>query len=539
MKQEKKRKLNNWIMAILMLILSFSTCSCSGKKADEAEQDNPVSMESQDVQKYVEEHYGIADNPVYGSRIAHTETEMGTTTTTYNEKIKEDSKGGSVFCKTVTPKGQTDGVVCVYLADEEGRGIYLKTDYIYSKNDFSSSVQTITLTTTSEKNRCYNIVDYAIVSNDYLACVELSEQKDITDDDLKVYCEEISVYKLTGSGLDELHRIRRELESGTNKLKTFDLKTDSERVVYAAGYRNYTAEGAEFVSTQQEFCDRANELLKSCSLDYITLNKTSWNNRWFGMNINESKINDSMVKVDFASAESIVDENGDEITDIVIEINAEKQKLEKGEKLEEIEDYPVTYSQNTETITENPVVMPENIPQSIDINELQDLRYFDIDGFWHSSDYRYVYYIYTQHPDNGFGILYFADLKGRSKAKHGQVKQTSSYSVILKAMEDDGFSPEVFASNNQLVSNEITLIKTDGWISSSLIGSWSDNSKSYTFDSDGTYEVKTSDDWYWGRYFIIDESQIVLGEHHDDLKVYDYTLEGNSFILNDRAFLRQ
>lgn len=68
----------------------------------------------------------------------------------------------------MTPKGQTDGLVCVYLADEEGRGIYLKTDYIYSKNDFSSSVQTITLTTTSEKNRCYNIVDYAIVSNDYL-----------------------------------------------------------------------------------------------------------------------------------------------------------------------------------------------------------------------------------------------------------------------------------------------------------------------------------------------------------------------------------
>lgn len=99
MKQEKKRKLNNWIMAILMIILSFSTCSCSGKKADEAEQDNPVSMESQDVQKYVEEHYGIADNPVYGSGIAHTETEMGTTTTTSNEKLKKIQRAVLFFVK--------------------------------------------------------------------------------------------------------------------------------------------------------------------------------------------------------------------------------------------------------------------------------------------------------------------------------------------------------------------------------------------------------------------------------------------------------
>ena len=213
--------------------------------------------------------------------------------------------------------------------------------------------------------------------------------------------------------------------------------------------------------------------------------------------------------------------------------------MAEGEVLEEIEDYPVTYGQKTETIPENPIVMPENIPQSIDVDDLQDLRYFNIDGFWRSSDYRYVYHIYTQHPDNGFGTLYFADLEGESKAKHGQVKQTSSYSVVLKAMENNEFSPEVYASNNQLISDEITLIKVDDWVASSLIGVWSDDSKTYTFDSDGTYEVKTSDDWYWGQYFIIDENQIVLGEHLDDLRVYDYTIEGNSFTLNERTFVRQ
>ena len=433
----------------------------------------------------------------------------------------------------MAPVGQTDGLICVYLSDYENNGISLKADYIYNRNNPSSGSYTTTLSSSITKSCCY-----AIVENDYFASVELSEQKDITDDDL-IFNEKITVYKLTGSSLDEIYTISRKLESGENELKTFEIQSDSEWIIYAAGYESYTAEGAELLSTQQEFCDRANELLNSSSLDCIVLNKTSWNNRGLGMSIDESGINDNMVKVDFASSDPVVDENGDEVTDIVIEINSAEQQMAAGGQPEEIEDDPVTYGQDTETITEDPIIMPENIPQLIDETDLQDLRYFNIDGFWHSSDYRYVYYICTQHPGNGLVTFYFADLEGRSEVKYGDVKQTSSYSVILNATANDVFSPKVYASNNQLVSDEITLIKADDWISSSLIGIWSDGKKTYTFDSDGTYEVETSNDWYWGRYFIIDENQIVLGEHMDDLRVYDYSLEGNSFVLNERTYTRQ
>ena len=39
------------------------------------------------------------------------------------------------------------------------------------------------------------------------------------------------------------------------------------------------------------------------------------------MDIDEKGINDNMVKVDFSSSDPVVDENGDEVTDIFIKIN--------------------------------------------------------------------------------------------------------------------------------------------------------------------------------------------------------------------------
>lgn len=111
------------------------------------------------------------------------------------------------------------------------------------------------------------------------------------------------------------------------------------------------------------------------------------------MNIDESGINENMVKVNFSCSEATINEDGDEVSDIVIKIN-EKDSLEDNGQREVIEDIPVTYDQNTGE-TQNPVVMPENVPQSVNVNELQDLRYFNIDGFWYSTDHRYVYRIDT------------------------------------------------------------------------------------------------------------------------------------------------
>lgn len=429
--------------------------------------------------------------------------------------------------------------MCTYLSDDENNGIALNATYSYSVDGKESSSYGVTLatstilTTPTRENRCY-----AIIGNDVLASVHLFEQEDISNKDESVYTENITVYRLTETGMEELYTINRTVESNEKELKNFVIQNESERIIYAAGYDSYTADGAEFVSTQQEFCDRANNLLKNSALDCITLNKTSWNNRWYGINVDESSIGKDIAKVDFSFSEATIAENGDEVRDITIKINDE-QPQEENVQLEEIEDIPVIYNQNTATTPQESIVMPEYIPQTVDENELQDLRYFNIDGFWHSADKRYVYYIYTQHPDSGFGTLYFADLEGSAEAKHGQVKQTSSYSVILKAMEDNVFSPEVFAANNQLVSDEIVLERVDDSIVSNLLGTWTNEDVTYSFDTDGNYHVKTSEDSDWGKYFVINESELVLGERVDDLKLWPYKIEGDTLTINNTLSLKR
>lgn len=538
---EKKMRLGITVVVLTVLFL----CSCtSNKDAADDEAGTAVVETSEngieatdDVRAYIENRYGFADDSVNGINIAHTEFSTGTQTTTYQEKIADDSDEGAVFYKTVSPDGKNKGLVCVYLTDNEDKKISLNAEYIYDYTAPSGSY-TIPLANPEMKKRCY-----AIINDHCLVSINISEKEDIARSDISenamCFKEEISVYELTGSSAEKLFSIERELESGENGTKDFKISEGSKRIIYAAGYSSYTAEGAEFVSTQHEFCDLTNNLLSDNSIDCVTLNATSWSNRWYGMEIDEGGINSDMVKVDFSFSDEFTDENGDKNTNIVMTINDIKDQSDEKKQLEEIDDSPVAYGNETENDPVNEIVIPENIPASINVDELQDLAYFDIDGFWHSTDNKYVYCIYTQHPDNGFGTLYFADLDGKAKAKHGQVKQTSSYSVILKAMESDEFSPEVYAVNGQLISDELTLVKVNSSIASALLGTWSDGETTYSFDNDGTYHVKESGDSYWGKYFIIDESNIVLGEQLEDLEMEQYSIEGGTLTIDSCSLKRQ
>lgn len=95
------------VITLLLVVTPLSACDSKDTLSDEV---NVADDDSADLREYIEQTYGFADNPIYGTHVTHTETGHGTTSITYDEKFKEDSQGGAVFFKNVAPNEKTEGV---------------------------------------------------------------------------------------------------------------------------------------------------------------------------------------------------------------------------------------------------------------------------------------------------------------------------------------------------------------------------------------------------------------------------------------------
>ena len=175
----------------------------------------------------------------------------------------------------------------------------------------------------------------------------------------------------------------------------------------------------------------------------------------------------------------------------------------------------------------NPIVyIPENTHSNNTGSE--QTTSFDIDGYWYSSDYRYVYRIYTKQSDGGFNTFCFANIKsGGGYIHYGTVQKTSSYGITLKPREKNKEVREFVVDGQILKADDFILYKVDDNIANNIIGTWQDGETIYIFKNDGTYKYKDSKTNYWGFYFVIDENQIVLGKQPAQLGLHEYSIESN------------
>ena len=56
---------------------------------------------------------------------------------------------------------------------------------------------------------------------------------------------------------------------------------------------------------------------------------------------------------------------------------------------------------------------------------------------------------------------------------------------------------------------------------------------------DGNYHVKTSEDSDWGKYFVVSESELVLGERLDNLTLWPYEIDGDTLTINNTFSLKR
>ena len=531
-----------WMVTMVVILMLFILGAC-GKEKKEADKQEK-STKNTEIYNLIKEEYGICDSTLQGKYTSTVKREMNRTTRE-SEIIQLDSKckSGAVFYKIVN---DNNDIVCVYL-DDKNDYVNLKLDYIkLNKEGKIASKHTIDIGTIQMKSR-----SYCLVNSKYVTIVELSEvtrgfydgylylARDKDENNWSecsgegyYYEEKITSYSLN-SELEEVLKVERKITPVSLGTKMCEITYKDQHFKYISGM-NYISDDEGLLNTEKEFCDKANELLDKLGVKELKLTRTSWKNRWYRLEIDEEAIPEKMVKVDFTCSSGIQDGNYSVNSDVVITKNAEKEK--HGELEEEEPDIPVIYGQSNEEKTEE-VIMPDNIPEGIDSSQLQNLEHFKLKGFWYSSDMKYVMFIDTDKP-SWSPWRYLKD--GTKKVKHGTIKKTSSYSLELNAHEDAEKDFEVFAVNGQLVSDEITFIKVPDNISYNLMGSWQSDEKIYSFDDDGRYRVQGGKGKsYVGYYFVLNESQIILGTYSSNRKesnysfiTFDYTCDGDSFEIS-------
>lgn len=547
------------LVIFMSLAMLFVLVSC-GKKEEQEISNHDVSKssavsEKDSIDAYIEEHYGLCDDTVKG---VYTSAMNGNSVDSQIIEVDDDCKSGALFYDVVKEENGRKNIICVYLLQDDDSytlNVSLNVDYFeLDERGILSSNHTIGYGAPKMKSRYY-----FSVTGSYLTVIEMTEDssgifemhyylaRDVDEHDTSLsfteyfYEEKVCVYDLNND-LEKVGEISRNITPpNPNETKMCEISYGDDIFSYASGFASYTYEGATLLTTEQEFCDKANDLLHDLSISEVTFTRTSWANRWYRLEVDESGISDHMVKVDCSVTGGIPDGNGHVSSEVAITKNAEKE--EHGELQAEAPDDPVSYD-STENSNENTIIMPENIPSSIDASQLQELTYFNLDGFWYSSDLHYVFAINV--GSQFYNTFRCVNLQNSDGIKNGSMQQTSSYSINLKPNQSNEKAFEVFAVNGQLVSDEITLIKVNDNVVSSFLGSWQNGDTTYRFDNDGKYSVLMKNDSYWGYFFPIDESQIVLGVYSDNFKKindsferFDYTLDDNSFIINGMVSLRR
>lgn len=515
------------------LLLSMMLMSCNNSEMKNNSVSNVENKKAED--SYIEDVYGFADNHIEGEYIALITRKGNGCKVEESTKFSEDSKDGAVFYKALNRNNNLKEIICVYLTDEEDSRIFLKCEDLKEDEMGSRNSYTIGLAQPHMKSRCY-----CAVKEHYLIVTELAEisegwydgyyylaydNSDINSDNL-FYEEKITVYDLNDNFEEKLEITRKIVPK--NNLKEFEISKSNDKIVYASGYKSYSCNSAEMISTEQEFCDRANSFLDDFSIDWIRLARTSWENRWYRLEIDESSIPTDMVKVDFKCSNGKINADGNVISDIAITVNADKE--EHGELEEEGADEPITYK-------------AKNANGEGGNTSVGTKKDWNFNGTWVSEDGKYVFTFKEQSGSIGIdynsgisaadGTFSYVDIDNGNERIQGSFIFSGENTVITTANLSNGENVTFSFEDNKLVSDELTLNKIPDEMITQFKGTWKNSDEEIIFEDDGIFNYTREDESIWGYYYVLSETTILLSNKSNDFKVSSYSIIGTQMKLNE------
>lgn len=529
---------NIFLILVLLGCLILGACAVSEDK-NQKSTDNNESKEDENY-SYIKNTYGFAEDLLYGEYTAIISRDGNSYSVEKTTRFKPDTKGGAVFYKSLQSDDTSKEYVCVYFEDGDATNNEISLSCKKDKISKDGNIQqhTILLATPHMKSRCY-----CMVKDHYLIVTELSEKNEgwydkyyylayeeaaISSSNLS-YQETIKVYDLKDE-LKEKMTVTREIDPGQKtETKRCEIVEGDKEIIYASGYSSFSHDSAELINTEQEFCDRANSVLSKYSVDEIKFTRTSWKNRWYRLEVDETGITkDEMVKVDFGCTPGQV--NGDMVTsDIVIKVNAEKEQ--HGVLSDEGEDIPVEYNLN------------ENAS-----NESKQKEEQNINGTWISSDERYVYRFKCKQGSMGIdysgisvadGEFSYVDTKQGKKRIDGSFTFSGDNTITITDNLSKGESTSFTIDGDELISDKITLKKVLDEAVTQFEGSWEKPDETIIFDNDGTFEDKKEyHDSTWGYYYVLSTTKILLSNKSSNFRVLGYSISGNNMTLGTKNLKR-
>ncbi len=520
-----------FLILIAFICIVLSGCGNHDSKVEKIT--NEVMSNQKNVGStvsYEESEYGLADDVIYGTYTSTTErkaNDKNAITTKHKIEIKKDSNKGVLFLKNVND--DKSSTVCVRIDDVEDDDITLYCGFTSDSN-----------TSTTWRYSCREMKSryYYSLEGTKLVVIEIKEDKqgmydgnyylkfpdDLSDEGVRhTFEEHISVFD-TSNEMKMVLEVSRTIDyNNASELKDCSLKTDDNNIAYASGYDGYENKSAKTVNTEQEFCDKVNGEFNNLNINVIKMERTSWKNRWYRLNVDESKIPNDMVKVD-VEFEKGKASNGTVTGDIVISKNKKKDK-----------DIKIA-DEEKETEVEYKTIAPKNQEYNKDI----------ISGTWVSENKEYVYIlkygdsmaIQKSGLSSAEGSYRCIRTSGDIKVKNGTFVFSNTGKVILEENMGDEKGVEFSIKKDEMKSDKIKLKKLEDEYVTQLLGTWTKDNRKLEIKDDGTYKYKYSDSG-WGYYFVLSPSEVIMSKAAGSFRKYDFAISDSMIILDEISYHRQ
>lgn len=334
------------LVTVLLIFLAPGMAGCANPQQGDSAA-HVVEVESDPTRQAVEDQFGFASEAVQGTYTSMISREQeGVTLEGTEFALDGASTVGAVYYGTFEDEG-TERILCIYLDDDgyQGMGLYA------SLSNGSSFSEAYLLAQPHANSRWYMSLDDGVLT--FVERADVQEgwydghyyvahdwSGDYSSSTYIHYVETIRVMDLTQGFVDILN-ISRTIDPPASETLVCTMDDGDGTTKYASGFSSYSDSSSTLLATEQEFCDQANDALSSDGVDWVALTRTSWENRWYCLDIDESGIPDGLAKVDFTC--EVGEQTEDDAVSGAFSATLNDPTIETSGLAPEDEDDPVTY----------------------------------------------------------------------------------------------------------------------------------------------------------------------------------------------------